>query len=114
MQKFVKALLWNMKEAGDKKRQNFSSKSHKSVEPAQSSKEAKKLVIEGPGINLKETDRICIHALAPLLYYVVALREGIDPVKLGLVKEGNKIKHLFNASLPESHTQMAGRLCLRW
>jgi len=49
-----------------------------------------------------------------LLYYVVALREGIDPVKLGLAKEGNKIKHLFNASLPESHTQMAGRLCLRW
>ena len=84
------------------------------MEPVQSSKAAKKIVIETPGINLKETDRICIYALAPLLYYVVALREGIDPVKLGLAKERNKIKHLFNASLPESHTQMTGRLCLRW
>ena len=49
-----------------------------------------KIVIEGPEINLKETDRICIHALASLLHYVVALREGVDPVKLGLAREGNR------------------------
>jgi len=49
-----------------------------------------KIVIEGPEINLKETERICIHALASLLHYVVALREGVDPVKLGLAKEGNR------------------------
>ena len=47
-----------------------------------------RIVIEGPSINLKETDNLCIHALAPLLHYVVALREGVDPVKLGLAKEG--------------------------
>jgi uncharacterized repeat protein (TIGR04076 family) len=53
-------------------------------------KGGEKIVIEGAEINLKETDRICIHALPSLLHYVVALREGIDPVKLGLAKEGNK------------------------
>lgn len=53
-------------------------------------KGGEKIVIEGPEINLKETDRICIHALASLLHYVVALREGVDPVKLGLAKEGEK------------------------
>lgn len=47
-------------------------------------------MIEGPEINLKETDKICIHALASLLHYVVALREGVDPVKIGLAKEGSK------------------------
>ena len=50
-------------------------------------KGGEKIVTEGPEINLKETDKICIHALASLLHYVVALREGVDPVKLGLTKE---------------------------
>ncbi len=49
-----------------------------------------KITIKGPEINLKETDNICIHALAPLLHYVTALRDGIDPVKLGLAKKGRK------------------------
>ncbi|MCW3129555.1 MAG: TIGR04076 family protein [Methanophagales archaeon] len=49
-----------------------------------------KIIIEGPEINVKETDKICIHALVPLLHYVVAIREGLDPVKLGLAKEGEK------------------------
>jgi uncharacterized repeat protein (TIGR04076 family) len=53
-------------------------------------KGGEKIVIEDPEINLKETDKICIHALASLLHYVVALREGVDPVKLGLTKKGNK------------------------
>ena len=53
-------------------------------------KGGEKIVIEGPEINLKETDTICIHALPSLLHYVVALREGVDPVRLGLAKEGNK------------------------
>jgi len=53
-------------------------------------KGGEKIVIEGPELNLKETDKVCIHALPPLLHYVVALREGVDPVKLGLAKEGNK------------------------
>jgi uncharacterized repeat protein (TIGR04076 family) len=53
-------------------------------------KGGEKIVIEGPEINLNETDRICIHALPSLLHYVVALREGVDPVKLGLAKEGDK------------------------
>jgi len=52
-------------------------------------KGGEKIVIEGPELNLKETDKVCIHALPPLLHYVVALREGVDPVKLGLAKEGN-------------------------
>jgi len=46
-----------------------------------------KIVINGPKIDLKETDAICIHALPTLLHYALALREGADPVKLGLTTE---------------------------
>ena len=53
-------------------------------------KVGEKIVIDGPEIDLNKTDKICIHALASLLHYVVALREGIDPVKLGLAKKGDK------------------------
>lgn len=53
-------------------------------------KGGERLVIEGPEIDLSRTDKICIHALAPILHFTVALREGIDPEKLGLAKSGNK------------------------
>lgn len=45
-----------------------------------------RIVIEGARIDLARTDNLCIHALAPLLHYAVALREGVDPKKLGLSK----------------------------
>jgi uncharacterized repeat protein (TIGR04076 family) len=50
-------------------------------------KKGDKMVIEGPEIVLEETDAIRIHALAPLLQYVVALREGVDPRKPWIVKK---------------------------
>lgn len=50
-------------------------------------KKGDKIVIEGAEINLRETDALCIHALPSLLHYVVALREGATPVKLGLSKD---------------------------
>ena len=49
-----------------------------------------RIVIVGPEIDLKNTDKLCIHALAPILHYAVALREGVEPEKLGLTKKGNK------------------------
>ena len=55
-------------------------------------KKGDKIVIEGPRIIMDKTDAICIHALAPLLHYVVTLREGADPIKLGLSKDG---KHAY-------------------
>ena len=45
-----------------------------------------KIVIDGPRILLDKTDAICVHALAPLLHYVVALDRGVDPRVLGLSK----------------------------
>ena len=48
------------------------------------------MVIDGPMIDPENSPRLCIHALAPLLHYAVALREGISPEKLGLTKEGSK------------------------
>ena len=48
-----------------------------------------RIVISGPEIDLKSTDKICIHALPSLLHYAVALREGTDPVTLGLATEGD-------------------------
>ncbi|RKY24339.1 MAG: TIGR04076 family protein [Planctomycetota bacterium] len=49
-----------------------------------------KIVMEGAEINLKETDKICIHALSSLLHFMMALRAGVGPEKLGLAKKGNK------------------------
>ena len=48
------------------------------------------ITIDGPEVDLKKTDRVCIHALAPILHYAVAIREGVDPMMLGLAKEGDK------------------------
>jgi len=53
-------------------------------------KGGEKIVIEGPEIVLEKTDKLCIHALATILHYAVALREGVDPVKLGLAKKSDK------------------------
>jgi len=49
-----------------------------------------KMVVDGPRIVLEETDAVCVHALSTLLHYVVALDEGVDPVKLGLTKPEEK------------------------
>jgi uncharacterized repeat protein (TIGR04076 family) len=53
-------------------------------------KGGEKITVEGAEVNLRETDKICIHALASLLHYLVALREGVDPVRLGLSKMDGK------------------------
>lgn len=52
-------------------------------------KKGDKIVIIGAEIDLRRTDALCIHALASLLHYAVALREGVSPVKLGLSKDEN-------------------------
>jgi uncharacterized repeat protein (TIGR04076 family) len=49
-----------------------------------------RIVIDGSELDVKNTNRMCIHALASILHYAVALREGVDPEKLGLTKKGNK------------------------
>jgi len=45
-----------------------------------------RIVIDDPKIVLESTDALCVHALSSLLHYVLALEEGVDPVKLGLSK----------------------------
>ena len=39
-------------------------------------------------IDLKKTSKVCIHSLPSILHYAVTLREGINPKKLGLSKDG--------------------------
>jgi len=46
-----------------------------------------KIIISGAQIDMEHTDAVCIHALPSLLHFSLALREGVDPVKLGLSKE---------------------------
>ncbi|MHA1688966.1 MAG: TIGR04076 family protein [Promethearchaeota archaeon] len=48
-----------------------------------------KTVINGPFIDTEESDAVCIHALFSLGSFIVALREGLDPAKLGLAKTPN-------------------------
>ena len=50
-----------------------------------------KIVIDGPEIDVKRTDNLCVHALSSLLHYAVALQEGADPKKLGLSKDGSYV-----------------------
>jgi len=50
-------------------------------------KDENKIAINGPRIDMEKNDALCIHALLPLLHYIVALKEGVAPIKLGLSKE---------------------------
>ena len=43
---------------------------------------------EGYKVNLDETTAICMHSLASVMPYYVALVNGIDPKKLGLANAG--------------------------
>jgi uncharacterized repeat protein (TIGR04076 family) len=45
---------------------------------------------EGYRLNLKETDNMCMHSLASMMPYYVALYRGIDPRDLGLSRDGKK------------------------
>jgi uncharacterized repeat protein (TIGR04076 family) len=45
-----------------------------------------KTVINGPFIDLENSDKVCVHALLSLGSFIVALREGIDPMSVGLSK----------------------------
>lgn len=47
-----------------------------------------RIVIKDSEIDLEETDRICVHALVPILHYSIALRENVSPKKLGLCSKG--------------------------
>ena len=46
-----------------------------------------RIIINGAKIDLNATDALCIHVLPSLLHFSLALREGADPVKLGLSQE---------------------------
>ena len=50
-----------------------------------------KIVIEGGfRLNLEETDAVCMHSLASLMPYYVALSKGVSPTQLGLAGEGGR------------------------
>jgi len=50
-----------------------------------------KTVIKGPEIDLERSDKVCIHALFALGPFIVALREGINPSKVGLSRKQDGI-----------------------
>ena len=45
---------------------------------------------EGYKINPKKSCTICMHSLASIIPYHIALSEGVDPKKIGLAKKGKK------------------------
>ncbi|MFQ5884080.1 MAG: TIGR04076 family protein [Thermoplasmata archaeon] len=53
-------------------------------------KEGDEFTIEGAKLKIMTGSAICIHSLPTILHFSMALREGADPVELGLAKEGNK------------------------
>jgi uncharacterized repeat protein (TIGR04076 family) len=48
-----------------------------------------RLFIDGPSLVKERTDAVCVHALPSLLHFSMALRQGADPIALGLTKEGD-------------------------
>ena len=61
-------------------------------------KVGQKIVLdEGYRVNLKESDNICMHSLASIMPYYVALCNGVNPVTLGLAnKEGRACVQCLN------------------
>lgn len=52
-------------------------------------KKGDRIVIEeGYKVNLNETNAICMHSLASIMPYYVALSKGVSPKGLGLTKHG--------------------------
>ncbi len=52
---------------------------------------------EGYRVNLKESDNICMHSLASIMPYYVALYNGVNPETLGLAnKEGRACVQCLN------------------
>ena len=45
---------------------------------------------EGYKINPKKSSTICIHSLASIIPYHIALSEGVESKKIGLAKDGNR------------------------
>jgi uncharacterized repeat protein (TIGR04076 family) len=45
---------------------------------------------EGYRLNLGETDSMCLHSVASILPYYIALYRGVDPRELGLSRDGKK------------------------
>ena len=45
---------------------------------------------EGYRLNLHETSNVCMHSLASIMPYYIALYRGVDPVTLGLSRDGKK------------------------
>jgi len=48
---------------------------------------------EGYKINLQKTSAICMHSLASIFPYYVALSNDVDPANLGLTKKKNYKRH---------------------
>jgi len=48
------------------------------------------IINEGYELNLEETDRVCMHSLALIIPYYVALPEGVELKLLGPAEEGNE------------------------
>ncbi len=43
---------------------------------------------EGYRLNLEKTDTVCMHSLASIMPYYVALFHGVEPAELGLARDG--------------------------
>lgn len=55
-----------------------------------------KLVLdEGYKVSLSKTNAICMHSLASIMPYYVALSSGVNPKDLGLAKLGSSDKSAF-------------------
>ncbi len=66
--------------------------------------EGDKIVVDGPEIDLDRTDALCTHALSTLLHYTTALENCVDPVELGLCKEG-KVAYMQCVDPGEPYTE---------
>lgn len=74
--------------------------------------QGEKMIIRGPTIDLQQSDSVCIHALFSLGFFIVALREGINPKKLSLDREEDGYAY-FQCLVPGKDYTRGGTVLFR-
>ena len=72
-----------------------------------------RFVVDGPNLLLERGRAVCVHALSPLLHYVVALDRGVSPLELGLTKPGDEEHAYIQCVDPGSPYTRGGTVIFR-
>lgn len=67
---------------------------------------------DGYRLNLQETTGLCLHSLAPLMPFYVAVAKGVPPERMGLAKKGSNDGKAYVHCPDPCHTTGGGTVLL--